>query len=260
LSERDSLRNVVLGKASFAAGSAILAALIAAPGCGGSAFTAADGGTARDAASDVVAQDAASDVAGHDAEPTEAASMETGPPMCILPPNGVDGEGPFCALLAAKNSACGECEACRQLDANDCVTLGDTLSEGFKSALQACVPRLGCGDLSSLTNNPCVRDQLAAMQPTSAQLAAQMAYCQACGPANQAACNGFFDLTPDAGANTGFGIWALVLNDALDQQIVSTCSSTTTPHCDALGYGVCGALVFCGKAPHSHCPHGLCNP
>jgi hypothetical protein len=243
---------VVIGKASFAVSSAIVVAtLIAvAPGCGGSAFTAGDAG--------------APDVVVHDTGPTEA-STETGPPGCILPPNGVDGEGPFCALLAARNSGCGECEACRQLDANDCVTLGDTLSAGFKSALQACAPRLGCGDLQTLTNNPCVRAQLAAMQPTSQQLAVQMAYCQAC-PTHMTECQNFFNVAnvpaPDAGTTNGFGMWALVLSDSLDQQIASTCSGTTAPapYCDVTGYGVCGALIFCGKAPHSHCPHGLCMP
>jgi hypothetical protein len=255
LNERDNLRNVGVGKACFAAASAVLVAtLIAAPGCGGSAFTAADAGAAA-----------------HDSGPADSASPEaspeTGTPACILPPNGVDGEGPFCALLAARNSACGECEACRQLDANDCVTLGDTLSDGFKSALQACAPRLSCGDVQTFTINPCVREQLAAMQPTSAQQAVQMAYCQAC-PTHVTECQNFFNVaavaapdagSPDAGSTTGFGIWALVLSDSLDQQIVSTCSGTT-PYCEAVGYGVCGALLFCGKAPHSHCPHGLCNP
>jgi hypothetical protein len=162
-----------------------------------------------------------------------------------------------CSILATTASECGECEMCRQLDENDCVSLGDTLSDAFKSALQEYSARLGCGDLAQLTNNPCIRAHLGATPRNVVQQGVQAAYCKAC-PSNTAECQSFFDMTGDAGTS-GYGIWAMVLNDSLDQQIISTCS-LASPHCDALGYGVCGALVFCGKAPHSHCPHGLCNP
>jgi hypothetical protein len=230
-----------------AASSALVVALIVSAGCGGSAFTASDAGAAP--------EDARTDTAA-----PESGSPESGPSACILPPNGVDGEGAFCSFLSAKWSACGNCEACHQLDENDCVSLGDSLSDGFKNALETCAPKLACADLaglSGLANDPCVRAQLAAMRPNSAQQAVQMAYCQAC-PANMAECQTFFDLTPDAGTTAGYGIWALAVDEALDQQIVATCSGST-PHCDALGYGVCAGLLFCGKAPHSHCMHGLCN-
>jgi hypothetical protein len=237
--------------ASVAAASEILvAALITGPACGGSAFSAADAGAV---------QDAASDTAVRDSGPLETGTPDTAPPACILPPNGVGTEGAFCSLLATKSSTCGECEACRQLDENDCVALGDTLSVAFKDALAACAPRLGCGDLSMLTNNQCVREQLGAVPQNAAQQAVKSAYCAAC-PANMAECVSFFDFTPDAGASAGLGIWAMTLNEALDQQIAATCSGATAPHCDAFTYSVCGGLVFCGKAPHSHCMHGLCNP
>jgi hypothetical protein len=235
---------VSVGRISRAAAVATFAALIAAGGCGGSTFTAA-------------APDAATDGTTGDSSQPEAGPGEGGAPACILPPNGVDGEGEVCSILASTASACGQCEACRQLDENDCVTLADTLSDAFKNALRTCASKLGCGDLASLTTNPCIRAQLGATMPTSGQQDVRTAYCKAC-PTNQTECQGFFDFRPDAGANTGFGIWAMVLNDSLNQQMVSVCSGTS-PHCDALGYGVCGGLLFCGKAPHSHCPHGLCD-
>jgi hypothetical protein len=228
----------------------MLAALIDT-GCGGSAFTAGP----PDATS-AATSDSAPEVARGDSTQPESGTPDAGAPACILPPNGVDGEGDVCSILAAAASACGQCEACRQLDENDCVALADTLSDAFKNALRACASKLGCGDLSSLTSNPCIREQLGAAVPTSAQEDVRAAYCKAC-PTDQAQCQGFFDFTPDA-ATTGYGVWAMVLNDSLGQQIVSLCSSNT-PHCDALGYSVCGAVVLCGKAPHSHCPHGLCN-
>jgi hypothetical protein len=233
---------------AVAASAALVVAVVGADGCGGSAFTASDAG-------------ASPPDAGRDTGAVESGSPESGTPACILPPNGVAGEGAFCSFLSAKWSACGNCEPCRQLDANDCVSLGDTLSAGFKNALQTCAPRLACTDLTTLAalaNDPCVRAQLGAQRPTAAQQAAQMAYCLAC-PTNTAECQSFFDLTPDAGATAGFGIWALVLNEAFDQQIASSCSGTTTHYCDALGYAVCAGALFCAKAPHSHCAQGLCR-
>jgi hypothetical protein len=242
---------VSVGRIPQAAAIAVLVALIDANGCGGSAFTAGP----PDATS-VATSDSGADATTGDSSQPESGAHDTGVPACILPPNGVDGEGEVCSILATTASACGECEACRQLDENDCVSLADTLSDAFKNALRTCASKLGCGDLSSLTNNPCIRAQLGAAMPTSAQQDVRAAYCKTC-PTNQAECQGFFDFAPDA-ASAGYGIWAMVLSDSLDAQLVSVCSSTS-PHCDALGYGVCGALVFCGKAPHSHCPHGLCN-
>jgi hypothetical protein len=242
---------VSVGGISRAAAVATFAALTLpltlTSGCGGAAFTEGDADVAPDA------------TAGDSSQAESGPEAETSAPGCILPPNGVGNEGEVCSILASTASGCGECEMCRQLDVNDCVALGDTLSDAFKNALQECSSRLGCGDLSSLVNNnPCIRAHLAAAAPNVVQQAVRTAYCKAC-PSNVAECQGFFDLSIDGGT-TGYGLWAMVLDDSLDEQIISTCSSSTPPHCDAVGYNVCGALLFCGKAPHSHCPHGLHNP
>jgi hypothetical protein len=179
------------------------------------------------------------------------------PAMCVLPPNGAVNEAAFCAFEADVLSHCGECEACEQLDVNDCVSLGDTLSSNFKSALKMCESSLGCGTVSSYASSPCVRAQLDAVAQTTTQTAVKTAYCTAC-PSNPNECAGFFDLSKDGGPQ-GLGAFALVVSDALDQQIVTQCSSPAAPKCDALSYGLCMAAVFCGAAPHGHCAKGLCD-
>jgi hypothetical protein len=219
-----------------------LGAFAFSDGCGGDQFTPSDGGSTSDGS----VSDAAID------SPPDA------PPMCILPPNGVGNEGPFCQLLAQLDSRCGHCEACTQQDENDCVTLGDALSDAFKNALSACKTTLPCDTVTNTVGDGCVRAQLGATPPDATQQTVKNAYCTAC-PTNTEECNRFFDFTPDAGAKAGFGIWAYVLNDANAQLMISTCSQSNPPRCDALGYGLCGALILCGKVPHSHCQGGLCN-
>jgi hypothetical protein len=205
--------------------------------CGGSAFTSApeDGGS----------NDAATGDSG------EAAAQ------CVQPPNGVGNEGDFCHTYASILSGCGMCEACEQLDVNDCVTLGDTLSAGFKSAIDTCRSQLSCDVVTSYAGSPCVRAQLGTQAPTVQQNAVKTAYCTAC-PQNPNECQGFFDLTKDGGPS-GLGALALIFTDTIDQKIITTCSTPGSAHCAALDYAVCGGLVFCGNAPHGHCPKGLCD-
>jgi hypothetical protein len=236
--------------AAVCIGAVSLVALVAAGGCGGSAFTSAPADASADDGS-----------TGNDGSGNGDATMpppDAAPPMCILPPNGVGNEADFCAFEARLFSRCGECEQCHQLDANDCVSLGNTLSPSFKAALKACESQLGCGTISSYAGSSCVRAQLQAAGVTPSQEAVKTAYCTAC-PTNTAECNGFFDLSKDGGPD-GFGAFALVVSDAIDQQIVTTCSGTS-PKCDGTSYGICMALLFCGNgaAPHGHCPMGLCD-
>lgn len=181
-----------------------------------------------------------------------------GAPACLVAPAGSGGERDFCNFLAAQFSACGECEACRQLDVNNCVQLGDVLSPAFKSALVACKDSLGCGDLTTYENNGCVRAQLMQAQMSSAAQQAKNAYCNNC-PNNHFECQHFFDLTMDGGT-AGFGVGVLTFGDRIDQQIVEQCLNNN-PRCDAIGFGLCEAVIFCGNggAPHSSCSMGLCK-
>jgi hypothetical protein len=239
-------------------GSALAAASIAlllfSHGCGGSAFSSsgADGDSGA-GGGDASAADGATP------PPPEGGAGDATPPpaMCLLPPNGVGNEQAFCAFEADVLSHCGECEQCRQLDVNDCVSLGDALSPGFKSALKSCESTLGCGTLDTYAGAPCVRAALDTVAPTPSQAAVKTAYCTTC-PGNPNECAGFFDLSKDGGP-AGLGAFALVVSDALDQQIVAQCSSAAAPKCTAFDYGLCMALVFCGAAPHGHCPKGLCD-
>jgi hypothetical protein len=223
-----------VGRRAIATAAFGLVALVVSHACGGSSFVEGDAGA--DAS-----LDAAADAA-----------------MCIVPPNGVGNERDFCNLEAQVFSTCGECEACRQLDENACVGLGDALSIGFKSALTACQSTLGCDDITTYGQNPCIRGKLTAAPPDPAQVAAKNAYCTAC-PNNHFECANYFNLAPDAGAGSGFGIWALTMSDSLTLQIAQTCSGSNPPHCDAAGYLICGALLFCGTAPHTNCTKGLCK-
>ncbi len=211
-----------------------LLVLVSTPqGCGGS-FSTSDAG----------ASDAASDGQG----------VEAG---CIVPPNGVGGEGDFCNWYAAYLSHCGNCMQCSQLDENDCVTLGDAMSDSFRMALVGCGPGVACMDVSMLTADPCVHAKLAATTPNSAQQSVKTAFCNSCMATNAAACNHFFDFAPDAGDNDGFGLFTMVMNDQLDAKIAAQCSS----QCSGLGYSGCALGVLCGTggAPQTHCAHGLCK-
>lgn len=186
--------------------------------------------------------------------PTEGQAAEAG---CVVPPNGVGSEGDFCNWFAAYLGGCGHCEQCAQLDANECVKLGDTLSVPFKQALMACSSQLSCTDLTSLPNDPCIRQHLAQAQPAMAAQSVETAYCNACKIANPAGCSSFFDFSPDAGSNAGIGIWAMVFSDTLDGQLASQCGDIT--HCGAGAYALCADIALCGVAPHGNCPHGLCD-
>src|SRR5580698_9730866 len=62
------------------------------------------------------------------------------------------------------------------------------------------------------------------------QAAVKTAYCTTC-PTDVQECNGFFDLSKDGGP-AGLGGFALVVSEAIDQQIQSQCSSATSPKCD----------------------------
>jgi hypothetical protein len=225
--------------AIFAATGAIV--VCAAYGCGGDKFTAAPDGGDEAGATD----------GGADA--SVDATM-----MCILPPNGVGNEGPFCNFYAAQLSSCGHCEQCSQLDENQCVALGGTLSAAAKAAAVSCQSTLGCDDITTWANNSCVLQKLQNSPLTQGQQAAKMAFCTAC-PTKTAECNQFFDLTSDAGT-AGLGSWVMLLSEPLVQQMITTCSGTS-PKCDKFTYSVCAGLLFCGNggAPHSNCTKGLCK-
>jgi hypothetical protein len=196
---------------------------------------------------------ASSDAGAADAQGGDA-SGEAGAKPCIVPPSNVGNEGDFCALYADKASACQQCDSCTAQDENDCVALGDTLSTTFKSALLQCRDALGCNDLTQVGTNPCVRGQLAMAQPDAAEQMVESTFCNAC-PGS--ACSKFFDFAADAGTDAGLGIWALLLDDTLDQELVNVCSNAS--HCDSISYGICAGLVLCGAAPHSHCVGGTCH-
>jgi hypothetical protein len=218
--------------------------------CGGQTFTvsAADGGGTTPGGD---AGSGEQDAGGGDAAPP-----------CVTEPSNTGGEQQFCDDEQHIFSKCGNCESCRQQDLNDCRTLGDVLSDGFKKALHDCRDSNICGDYTSYAGSPCVRQEFAASQPTSAQKAARDQYCKLCQLTNPNECAHFFDLGVDAGAGatSGVGVYVLVASDPIANTMTSGCSAATpTPSpCGALAYLACTGAKLCAAAPAENCKTGIC--
>lgn len=189
-----------------------------------------------------------------------AASLDTAP-GCVVPPVKLGGEAEFCNTVAYIFSRCGQCEACRQTDLNDCVAFGDTLSDGVKQALVACRDTVACGDYKTYFDDPCVRDHVLKAGLDPQQLAARTEYCAKC-PSNAYECENFFGKKDpaDAGADAGtagIGVILVVASDPVAKSIVDGCSGGI--NCNPTVYELCSAGKFCGAVAPDACKSGFCG-
>jgi hypothetical protein len=216
---------------------------VALAACGGGQFTlASDAGSSSGTDTD------SGGSSGGDSDSAAA---------CVTEPTSTGGEQQFCDDEQHIFVKCGNCEACRQADLNDCRTLGDVLSDGYKAAIHACRDSNICGDYTTYSNAPCVRQQFAGTKPTSAQQDAKTAYCTGC-PQNPQECTHFFDLGGDAGAGdtAGIGAYVLVASDPIVNTMISGCSGPT--YCSPAAYQACTGLKLCAATPADKCKSGFC--
>ncbi len=182
-----------------------------------------------------------------------------GGPGCLLAPVATGGEKAFCDYYAAAYSKCGNCEPCRQADVNNCIALGDALSEAFKNAVIGCAAQETCTEVEKLDfgTNDCVQAALALATPSPAQAADKDAYCVNCadaGPNALEGCNHFF-VAGDGGTGAGVGGFVLILNDTAAAKIGADCASSCAP----VAYGLCSAVRSCNFLPKTQCSTGLCK-
>lgn len=178
---------------------------------------------------------------------------------CLLAPVATAGEKAFCDFYAAAYSRCGDCEPCRQADVNNCIALGDALSEDFKTAVIGCAAHETCAEIEKLDfgTNDCVQAALALAPPSAAQAAAKDAYCTDCadaGPNAVEGCNHFF-VAGDGGMGAGVGAFVFILNDTAAAKIEADCTGSCAP----VGYGLCSAVRACNYLPKTQCSSGLCK-
>jgi hypothetical protein len=177
---------------------------------------------------------------------------------CVTAPPSTGSEGAFCDLEAKLFTACGQCEACRQTDLNDCASLGADLSVAFKSALGACQGpgQIPCGDYSTYGSAPCVAGGLATNAHSATQTAAATAYCGRCGGAAGAtSCDaGFFQPPQSDGGAAGPGYMVLLASDAIVSSITTSCSTV----CGGL-YAACAVVQFCKTQQPDACKTGYCG-
>jgi hypothetical protein len=223
--------------------------------CGSESFTSSpstDGGndSTTDAAADGQAQDS---------------GPSTDVDACIKPPTTADSElQPFCNAYAAISSRCGDCESCRQTNANGCEPLGGSISTPLQNGIIACKDTIACDALESQVGfvyDPCVVGYILDGGVTSAQSQAQQAYCAKCAAdggaaeANECLQNYFAFVDGGSGAP---GVLTLVASDDVANNIKSGCPS----YCDGAYVG-CTALVFCASvgAGKDSCPNSnsLCK-
>jgi hypothetical protein len=184
-------------------------------------------------------------------------------PGCILPPAATGGETEFCDAVADVYSRCGNCEACRQANANNCIQFGDGISVAYKKAFVACKDTLTCGDFAAWASDPCIVTQLQSATWSAKQTEAHDKYCATC-TAQKYECDHFFDIGGgggDAGADAGtggLGGFVALGNDTTAQAIIDKCISAGFD-CTAIGFGLCSATAFCDPMPHDACGSKFCN-
>jgi hypothetical protein len=184
---------------------------------------------------------------------------DSGAPGCLLSPAATGGEKAFCDYYAAAYSRCGDCQPCRQADVNNCIVLGDALSENFKAAVIACAAEETCAEVAKLDfgTNPCVQAALALATPSAAQAAAKDAYCMDCadaGPNAVEGCNHFL-VAGDGGTGAGVGAFVELLNDTAAAKIEADCTSM----CGPAAYELCSVGRACTYLPKTQCTSGLCK-
>jgi hypothetical protein len=181
---------------------------------------------------------------------------------CVQAPTVTGNETDFCDLEVQLDTRCGQCEACRQTNANNCVAIGSVLSASFKNALEQCEAQLPCGNYSSLANAPCISAPVLASGPTAAQAAVKDAYCNACA-SNVGECSSFFE-PADAGTQagvdagvSGIGFLALLVNDTIAGQITANCIGGINCRPDL--FELCDVAKFCASQGPDACDAGFCN-
>jgi hypothetical protein len=182
-------------------------------------------------------------------------------PGCILPPAATGTETEFCNAVADVYSRCGNCEACKQSNANNCIQFGDGISAAYKKAFVACKNDINCGDYSAWAGDPCIKAQLQSATWSAKQNEVKDAYCTTC-PAQAFECAHFFDFSgADAGADAGsseLGAFVALGSDTTAQAILDKCISAGFD-CTAIGFGLCSAGAFCDPMPHEACGSKFCN-
>jgi len=182
-------------------------------------------------------------------------------PGCILPPAATGTETDFCNAVADVYSRCGNCEACKQSNANNCIQFGDAISDAYKKAFVACKETISCGDYAAWAGDPCVVAQLQTATWSAKQIAVKDKYCSTC-PAQAFECAHFFDFGGgDAGADagsSGLGAFVALGNDTTAQNILDKCVSAGFD-CSAVGFGLCSAGPFCDPMPREACGSKFCN-
>jgi hypothetical protein len=176
---------------------------------------------------------------------------------CVTEPVDAGDEATFCALETELFTRCGECEACRQSDLNDCAALGDSLSTAFKSALGSCESQVLCGDYSTYGTNPCVAAALTNSTKSSAQISAATTYCSKCAVTSglSACVTDYFQPPQPDGGSAGVGYIVLLGNDTTAAAVQSACTPGLT--CPAAAtYELCAVGQFCKAEPTEACSAG----
>lgn len=184
-------------------------------------------------------------------------------PGCILPPTATGTETDFCNAVADVYSRCGNCESCRQSNANNCIQFGDGISVAYKKAFAACKDVVSCGDYTAWASDPCVVAQLQTATWSAKQLEARDKYCATC-ITQKFECDHFFDIAsggtdagPDAGSG-GLGGFVALGNDTTAQAVIDKCISAGFD-CSPIGFGLCSATAFCDPMPKDACGSKFCN-
>jgi hypothetical protein len=184
-------------------------------------------------------------------------------PGCILPPAATGTETDFCNAVADVYSRCGNCEPCRQNNANNCIQFGDGISAAYKKAFVACKDSLTCGDFAAWAGDPCIKAQLEGATWSAKQLEAKDKFCATC-TAQKFECDHFFDLAGvggDAGPDGGtfdLGGFVALANDTSVQNMIDHCIAAGID-CTAIGFALCTASAFCDPMPHDACGSKFCN-
>jgi hypothetical protein len=181
---------------------------------------------------------------------------------CVVPPAATGSETDFCNAVADVYSRCGNCEPCRQANANNCIQFGDGISEGYKKAFVACKDTLTCGDFAAWGGDPCILAQLQSATWSAKQNAVRDKYCSMC-TAQKFECDHFFDFGasgdagPDAGQDT-LGAFVALGNDTTAQNILDHCFASAID-CNPIAFALCTAGAFCDPMPHDACGSKFCN-
>jgi hypothetical protein len=200
----------------------LVAASVAAAGCGGNEFVLAPGDTTG------VSQDSGS---------------------------ASDGEGgvvaDYCQALRAYYSRCQNNSACDQKNLANCGAYAYALSEAARSAFIACHPVLQCATGQNWFRESCVSARLAAAMPTMAQTKLANDYCGKCMQSTTTGCNAAsFFKEGFVAATDGPGFAALLYNDMVVLSIDQTCANAVS--CDPT-FRYCENVVVQPQVPVDAC-------